>query len=28
NELRQKEGESQSRRYLLEIRRRSTIIYR
>lgn len=28
NELRAKEGESQSRRYLLEIRRRATIIYR
>ncbi len=28
NELREKEGESQSRRYLMEIRRRATIIYR
>ncbi|WP_269582606.1 SurA N-terminal domain-containing protein [Roseibium sp. Sym1] len=28
NELRAKEGESQSRRYLMEIRRRATIIYR
>jgi len=28
NELRAKEGESQSRRYLLEIRRRATIIHR
>ncbi|PVB63395.1 peptidylprolyl isomerase [Labrenzia sp. 011] len=28
NELRAKEGASQSRRYLMEIRRRSTIIYR
>ncbi|MEM9634688.1 MAG: peptidylprolyl isomerase [Pseudomonadota bacterium] len=28
NELRAKEGESQSRRYLMDIRRRATIIYR
>ena len=28
NELRAKEGESQSRRYLMEVRRRATIIYR
>ncbi|MDN3718908.1 peptidylprolyl isomerase [Roseibium salinum] len=28
NELRAKEGQSQSRRYLMEVRRRSSIIYR
>ncbi|WP_209017023.1 SurA N-terminal domain-containing protein [Roseibium aggregatum] len=28
NELREKEGESQSRRYLMDVRRRATIIYR